>query len=115
MRALDAVRTLIQRLGAAGIDLVGVKPNNAQYLPPSRMPGKTTEPGRGGYERRGIDMNLAAGDMDAPLGEVSEETVWEGYFRFLDEVLPVAEDAGVRLAHHGNDPPVLVYRGLPHD
>ena len=112
--AIDRLKSFVRTLGSVGINLVGIKPNSGQYLPPKRTPGKTTEAGRGGYERRGIDMHLAADEMDAPLGEVAEQEVWDGYYRLLDAVLPTAEQAGVRLTHHGNDPPVPVYRGLPH-
>lgn len=36
----------------------------------------------------------------------SEEEVWDNYEYFMKEILPVAEDAGVRLQLHPNDPPV---------
>jgi mannonate dehydratase len=38
--------------------------------------------------------------------EYSEEEMWDNYNYFLKRVLPVAEDAGVRLQLHPNDPPV---------
>ena len=34
-----------------------------------------------------------------------------GYCRFLEHLVPVAEEAGVRLAAHPDDPPVPVMRG----
>lgn len=36
----------------------------------------------------------------------SDDEVWANYERFIREMLPVAEDAGVRLQLHPNDPPV---------
>ena len=36
----------------------------------------------------------------------SDEEVWDNYASFIKQVLPVAEDAGVRLQLHPNDPPV---------
>ena len=52
---------------------------------------------------------------DAPLtgtvGEVSEEEMWRRLKEFLLEVLPLAEEAGVRLAMHPSDPPLPVLRG----
>ena len=111
---MENVCLLIPRLANVGIDLLGVKQNNAQYLPPASLPGRATGRGRGGYVRRGIDLTEARKTMDAPVGPVAEETVWAGYHRLLKSILPVAEKAGMRLAHHGNDPPIPEYRGLPH-
>lgn len=113
-KQIGNVRLLIPRLAKVGIDLLGVKPNNAQYLPPARLPGRATESGRGGYVRRGIDLDVARDSMDAPLGPIDEESVWAGYYRLLEAILPIAEKTGVRLTHHGNDPPIPEYRGLPH-
>jgi len=38
--------------------------------------------------------------------EFTDEEMWENYEAFIAEVLPVAEEAGVRLQLHPNDPPV---------
>lgn len=44
-----------------------------------------------------------------PTKVITEEEMWGNYRIFLDAVLPVAEEFGVRLALHPDDPPV----GLP--
>ena len=49
-KQLENIQLLFPRLSKAGIDLIGIKPNNAQYLPPAHIPGKTEEFGRGGYD-----------------------------------------------------------------
>lgn len=41
------------------------------------------------------------------------EELWENYEYFLREVIPVAEEAGVRMAVHPNDPPAPVSRENP--
>ncbi|NYI76609.1 mannonate dehydratase [Nocardioides panzhihuensis] len=43
----------------------------------------------------------------------TREQLWENYAYFLERVVPVAEEAGVRLAVHPNDPPYQVSRGNP--
>jgi mannonate dehydratase len=42
-----------------------------------------------------------------------EEEMWKNYEYFIKQVLPVAEETGVRLALHPNDPPSPVMRGIP--
>ena len=44
--------------------------------------------------------------------EFTEEALWDNYNSFIKAVLPVAEDAGVRLQLHPNDPPVN-HLGVP--
>jgi mannonate dehydratase len=41
-----------------------------------------------------------------PGKEISEEKLWENIEYFLRRVIPVAEEAGVRLALHPDDPPI---------
>lgn len=51
----------------------------------------------------------------APLtyaGEVSDARMWDNFAYFLERVLPVAEEAGVKLALHPDDPPLSPVRGL---
>lgn len=43
----------------------------------------------------------------------TREELWANYSHFLEEVVPVAEEAGVRLAIHPNDPPYQISRGNP--
>ena len=43
----------------------------------------------------------------------SEEELWDSYTVFMKRILPVAEDAGVRLALWPDDPPVLYSQGVP--
>ena len=68
--------------------------------------------GRGGIGLRDYDE---ARTRDLPplpnVGEHKREQVWERLESFLREVIPVAEQYGVRLALHPNDPPIPVFRG----
>ena len=42
----------------------------------------------------------------------SHDELWDNYAAFIREILPVAEDSGVRLQLHPNDPPVD-HQGVP--
>ncbi len=45
--------------------------------------------------------------------EYSEDEIWANYESFIEEVVPVAEDAGVRIGIHPDDPPGLPLGGVP--
>jgi mannonate dehydratase len=47
---------------------------------------------------------------DEPI--VTHEQMWSNYLYFMEAVLPVAEEAGVRLALHPDDPPVPMLGGV---
>lgn len=77
---------------------------------------------RGGAPARGFDVTKAdAGYWDkkvfkAPLthGRVySQKEIWENYTYFIKAVAPVAEEAGVRIGIHPDDPPVPLLGGVP--
>lgn len=47
------------------------------------------------------------------VGQISYEEFWGRLSEFLDEMLPVAEEAGVKMALHPEDPPMPTLRGTP--
>jgi mannonate dehydratase len=44
--------------------------------------------------------------------QISEEKLWDNLFYFLDAVLPVAKEAGVKMALHPDDPPISPLKGV---
>ncbi|MGW1091374.1 mannonate dehydratase [Streptomyces sp. NPDC002596] len=42
------------------------------------------------------------------MAAFTREELWEHFEHFLREVMPVAEEAGVRMAVHPNDPPAKI-------
>lgn len=71
-------------------------------------------PSRGGALVTAFSVREAAelGDV-AGADEVTAGQLWASFAYFLDAVVPVAEEAGVRLALHPDDPPMSVVRGMP--
>jgi mannonate dehydratase len=68
--------------------------------------------GRGGALVTGYDHAALADAPHTRWGEVSENQLWENMHYFLERVVPVAEEAGVRLAVHPDDPPTSPIRGI---
>jgi mannonate dehydratase len=122
VQQLEQVKTLIRRLGQAGIPVLGYNFSLAGVC------GRVTGPfARGGASSVGVDGPLDTPmpngmvwnmvyDADAPAGTVppvSSEELWRRFGKFLNAVVPVAEEAGVRLALHPDDPPMPTMRGQP--
>jgi len=119
---IENVKTILRRMGRAGIPMMGYNFSIAGVA------GRTT----GNYARgearsvgmegpydppmfNGMVWNMVY-DTHAPPGEVpaiTHEELWRRLDRFLGEVLPVAEEAGVKLAAHPDDPPMPFVRGQP--
>ena len=51
-------------------------------------------------------------ELIAAYGAIGEEGLWANLERFLKKVIPVAEECGVRMAIHPDDPPYPIF-GLP--
>jgi mannonate dehydratase len=107
-RQIDHFKNSIRALAKAGIHVLGYN-----WFLHGVWRTSMTRPLRGGALGTAFDAEEAA---KAPLthGErFSEELFWSNYERFLREVIPVAENEGVRLALHPNDPPVASIGGVP--
>ncbi len=48
----------------------------------------------------------------AAYGELGEEGLWQNLERFLKRIIPVAEECGVKMAIHPDDPPYPIF-GIP--
>ncbi len=58
--------------------------------------------------------NMTYGPSDGGvLAPITSEELWQRLRYFLDAVLPVAQEAGVELALHPDDPPMPSLRGTP--
>ncbi|MGK0237213.1 MAG: mannonate dehydratase [Candidatus Pelagisphaera sp.] len=116
---IENVKTIIRRMGKAGI------PNMGYNFSIAGVAGRT----HGAYARgeaqsvgmegpynkpmpKGMVWNMIY-DQNSPEGtleSVSHEQLWDRLERFLNEILPVAEEAGVNLAAHPDDPPMPTIR-----
>lgn len=119
-KQLENLKTIIKRVGEAGVPVIGYNFSIAGVA------GRVTGPfSRGGAISVGMDgaiddpipngmvWNMVY-DADAPSGVLPQTThqqLWKRVADFLNECLPTAEAAGVRLAAHPDDPPLPTVRG----
>jgi len=105
---IEAIQTLVRNMGEAGIGILGYQWNPAGVVEHVY----SREEIRGGATHTHIDLT-AIDDPEEPFEgqeldrEYTEAEFWENYQYFLERVVPVAEDADVRLAVHPADPPVV--------
>ncbi len=119
---LENLKTLIRRIGQAGIPVMGYNFSIAGVC------GRVSGPfARGGAVSVGMD-----GPLDTPLPRgmvwnmvyepqalagtvpsITTDELWRRLADFLEAILPVAEEAGVKLALHPDDPPLPTMRGQP--
>ena len=68
-------------------------------------------PSRGGSIVTSFDRSLIA-DGPTENGPISDDELWQNLEYFLRRVLPVAEQANVKLSMHPDDPPLSPIRGV---
>lgn len=122
---IGKVQQLVRNMGRAGIPILGY--NFALAGVSGRIKGAFA---RGGAEAVGMDGISEAIEAPIPLGmawnmiydsqapegflkSISHEELLRRYKAFIAEVLPVAEEAGVVLAIHPDDPPLKEVRKQP--
>jgi mannonate dehydratase len=71
-----------------------------------------TIPSRGGALVTGYDHSLMQDAPPTEYGTITEEALWDNMTDFLRRVVPVAEQAKVKLAVHPDDPPISPIRGI---
>ena len=110
---LDNIGKTIQNMGAAGIPVLGYNfmPMRSRTGYAWRTSGDTL--GRGGARVSSFDHELARTAPLTQYGEISDEEMWANFEYFLKAIVPVAEQAGVKIGVHPDDPPISPLAGLP--
>lgn len=124
---IEHYQTTIRNMGRAGIPILGYH-FMANFV--WRTSFQTV--GRGGAHVSSFDLSAVNPDELGSVGNqvieqnaaltqlvrhqtqrvITEDEMWENYTYFMNAVIPVAEEAGVRLALHPDDPPVPMLGGV---
>lgn len=119
---IENLKQIIRNVGKAGIPVFGYNFSLAGVS--SRITGNFARGGAGSVGMDGVDeqpirngmvWNMVY-DTNAPEGfipEITHEELWKRLAWFLNELIPVAEEAGVKLAAHPDDPPMPYIRKTP--
>lgn len=67
---------------------------------------------RGGALVTGFDMHDAALLPNKGYAPISASEIWDNYAWFIEQVMPTAEENGVRMGLHPDDPPVPSIEGV---
>lgn len=123
VQQMEDIKTTIRNIGKAGIPVMGY------YFSLAGVWGWNSGPhGRGDAKVVGFDRDKVNPDEPIPNGmvwnmtyqpeavpgtvkAVGKNEMWSRLNYFLDELLPVAEESGVRLIAHPDDPPLPSLRG----
>jgi mannonate dehydratase len=104
---IDQFCRLLEAMGRAGIPVIC--PN---WMPLGPLRTDNVVPARGGSLVTAYDHDLMNSEPLTAHGEVTEAELWENAAIFLEQAVPVAEESGVRIAVHPDDPPVSPIRGI---
>lgn len=121
-KQFEDIKAIIRRVGAAGIPIIGYNFSIAGVCGRVKAPIARGDAFSVGMDApfdspmpRGMAWNMVY-DADAPPGiepNVTHDALWRRLAEFLNEVIPVAEEVGVTLAAHPDDPPMPTMRGQP--
>lgn len=122
LEQIELLKEQIRIVGKAGIPVFGYNFSLAGVS--SRITGPFARGGAVSVGMDGVDESPVPNGMvwnmvydpGAPKGflpEITHDELWARLQFFLDELVPVAEEAGVRLAAHPDDPPMPVVRQTP--
>lgn len=112
---VEEFKQFIRNLGEAGICY-----NTYAHMGNGIWSSERVE-GRGGMDARSLDIKNAVGrwidkryEGELTHGRLyTEEELWENYEYMIRQIAPVAEESGVFIGIHPDDPPVYALGGIP--
>ena len=119
---IENLKQLIRNVGEAGIPVFGYNFSLAGVS--SRIQGEFARGEAVSVGMEEVDETPVPNGMvwnmvynpDAPQGSVpcvSHDELWKRFQFFIEQIIPVAEEAGVTMAAHPDDPPMPFVRNTP--
>ena len=105
-RDIDAFAEFLRNLSEAGIR------RTTFTWEPDQVWTTHREPVRGGAIGRAVDATELQTRPLTHGRRYEREELWDNFAYFMERIIPVAEETGVRLALHPNDPPVDEIAGI---
>ncbi|WP_374138020.1 MULTISPECIES: mannonate dehydratase [unclassified Sphingomonas] len=102
---IELYKRMLQNMGRCGIDLLCYN-----FMPLGWLRNRLNIADRGGATTTGY-THADEGELDTPV-TLDADALWDNYNYFIQRVIPAAEDAGVRMAMHPDDPPAPMIRGI---
>lgn len=100
---------MLRVLGRAGIPFTSIAWQPHGILRTGWRAGEHTRGGSSMY----CDQDEIMARPNAEERAYAQEEIWANFQYFLEQVVPVAEESGVRMALHPNDPPLACMAGIP--
>jgi mannonate dehydratase len=96
----------VRNMGRAGIPILGYHfmPNGVWRTTPRRI--------RGGALATAFSLKEAQDRPSSFEKRYTEQEMWDNYDWYLERMMPICEEAGVRMALHPDDPPVPELGGV---
>jgi len=108
-REIEHFSELLRNLGKVGIPIVSW----TWQLGRAWLRTRTDTHSRGGSLVTEFDSIQKTAAPTGPVSQISETDLWESLEYFLIRVVPVAEEAKVKMALHPADPPIEAVGGVP--
>lgn len=120
---IENLKQLIKNVGRAGIPTFGYNFSlagvSSRDIGPYARGGAVSVGMNGSVDEtpipNGMVWNMIYDDnaLDGSLPYIGHEDLWKRLQYFLNEIIPVAEEAGVKMAAHPDDPPMPYVRNTP--
>ena len=120
---IENLKQLIKNVGRAGIPTFGYNFSlagvSSRDIGPYGRGGAVSVGMNGSVDEtpipNGMVWNMIYDEnaLDGSLPHIGHEELWKRLQYFLNEIIPVAEEAGVKMAAHPDDPPIPYVRNTP--